>query len=665
MFGKKPPPFKLTRRLYFANAMTALAFLLLVAIIVATYKVVEQRSIGVIKNDMGRVVNNSAVVREITTLFGEIDVLNRAFYGDDEYLGLEGDRLLRHLDEIARLSENSPLQEPLQSLAVQLDRFLLRCTDVNASLRARNAIDREIAEQLDKLENLISRLLIDATLAGEDTAYITQLLTLVLGYNESFLIIGKLYAEFDRSAHDVATRASKLRVLEAIDDLSLRLQTITASTPEVSQLGSSIKSSVASYKVAVLKVFENIEQLNAERSAMSRTKASLLVALEDIDSQITADSELAAKSVDRVFLFSTSAVIVFSIAIVGAVFLLTLNLVRFKIVQPIQSILSGIESFSRGNLDHRIEPGRVEEWNSIGDALNQMAADLSASRAELQSANAELENRVKLRTSELAEIVDQLQREVEERERVSSKLETQNAELERFSYTVSHDLKSPLVTIQGFVGLLRQDIADLNMERVDGDLDKISDAAHTMQLLLDDLLELSRVGRIIGELSDCSLSDIAQQAAETLGGKIEECGIELEIDDMPSARVDSTRMREVYQNLLENAIKYMGEQQAPRIRVGAEVKDGMLHCFVSDNGIGIEDKFQEQIFGLFQRLSNDVSGTGIGLALVKRIIEVHGGKVWVESEGLGQGTTLCFTLPCPVPPAARQRKIRQSAMSQN
>jgi len=105
-------------------------------------------------------------------------------------------------------------------------------------------------------------------------------------------------------------------------------------------------------------------------------------------------------------------------------------------------------------------------------------------------------------------------------------------------------------------------------------------------------------------------------------------------------------MREVYQNLIENAIKYMGEQQAPRIRVGAEVKDDMLHCFVSDNGIGIEDKFQEQIFGLFQRLSNDNSGTGIGLALVKRIIEVHGGKAWVESEGLGKGTSLWFTLPC-------------------
>jgi len=645
VFGKKSPTLRLTSQLYFANAMVALAFLLLVAIIVATYIAVEKQSIGVIKSDMDRVVNNSAVVREITTLFGEIDVLNRAFYGNDEYLRVEGEELTRRIEEIARLSANTPLQEPLQSLADQLDRFLARCTAVNASLQARNAIDREINQQLNKLENLISRLLIDATLADEDSAYITQLLTLVLGYNESILVIGKLYAEFERSAHDVASRATKLRVLDAIDDLTLRLQTITASTPEVSQQGRNIKTSVTRYKDAVSKVFEEIAQLNAERSAMSRTRASLLAALEDIDSQIAADSQLVAESVDSIFLFSTTAVLVFSIAIVSGIFLLTLNLVRFRIIQPIKSILLGIDSFSRGNLDNRIEPGRVDEWNSIADALNNMAADLSASRAELQSANLELENRVNLRTSELAETVDQLKSEVEERERVSTKLETQNAELERFSYTVSHDLKSPLVTIQGFVGLLRQDIADLQMERVAGDLDKISNAADTMKLLLDDLLELSRVGQVVGELSDCRLSDIAHQAVESLTGKIEECGIELEIDDMPSAQVDTTRMREVYQNLIENAIKYMGEQQAPRIRVGAEVKDDMLHCFVSDNGIGIEDKFQEQIFGLFQRLSNDNSGTGIGLALVKRIIEVHGGKAWVESEGLGKGTSIWFALP--------------------
>ena len=114
---------------------------------------------------------------------------------------------------------------------------------------------------------------------------------------------------------------------------------------------------------------------------------------------------------------------------------------------------------------------------------------------------------------------------------------------------------------------------------------------------------------------------------------------------MPSVRVDETRLREVYQNLIENAVKYMGEQTVPRIQIGAEEKDDMVYCFVSDNGTGIEREYQDRIFELFQRLDNDTEGTGIGLALVKRIIEVHGGKVWVESEGSGKGTSLWFTLP--------------------
>ncbi len=374
MFSKNSSARRLTRQLYFANALTAMAFLSLVAIIVATYIVVEKRSVGVIKSDMGRVVNNSAIVREISTLFGEIEALNRTFYGNDELLKVEGEKLLGRIDEIAGLSQNSPLQEPLRSLAMQLESYLARCTGVNAALEARDAIDREIAQRLDQLENLISSLLIDATLAGEDTAYITQLLTLVLGYNESFLVIGKYYAEFDHDAHDSASAESRLRLLEAIDDLTLRLQTITASTPEVSQQGRSIESSVIGYKAAVLKVFAEIGQLRVEWSAMSRSKASLLAELEDIDRQIDVASKLTAESVDNIFFYSTIAVLVVSVVMVGAVFLLTQNLVRFKIIQPIQSILSGIESFSQGDLDNRIESSRIEEWNSIGDALNKMAA---------------------------------------------------------------------------------------------------------------------------------------------------------------------------------------------------------------------------------------------------------------------------------------------------
>jgi signal transduction histidine kinase len=142
----------------------------------------------------------------------------------------------------------------------------------------------------------------------------------------------------------------------------------------------------------------------------------------------------------------------------------------------------------------------------------------------------------------------------------------------------------------------------------------------------------------------CDLNEITKQAVELIGVKVDELGVEIVIEDMPKVYGDEKRLVEVYLNLIENAIKFMGEQKSPRIQIGAIEKDGMICCFVQDNGVGIAAEYYEQIF---ERLNADVEGTGVGLSLVKRIIEVHGGEVWAESKGLGLGSKLSFTLPKP------------------
>jgi len=312
---------------------------------------------------------------------------------------------------------------------------------------------------------------------------------------------------------------------------------------------------------------------------------------------------------------------------------------EYRVVHP-DGTVAWVRERSKSRLK---ENGRVK----LTLGVSQDITEKKNYEQSLQDARDLLEVTVAERTQQLADTVRQLQQEIRERETVSSELENKNAELERFAYTVSHDLKTPLVTIKGFLGLLDKDLAAQDTARVAMDIEKINVAADTMVRLLEELLELSRIGRVVGNSVTCRMTEIARHAMRMTEARIVERGIEIEIEDMPSVKGDKTRLVEVYQNLIENAIKFIGDQQSPRIHVGSKQQSGKTCFFVSDNGIGIAAEFHSLVFELFERLSLDVEGTGVGLTLVKRIVEVHGGEIWIESDGLGHGCSILFTLPGP------------------
>jgi signal transduction histidine kinase len=247
----------------------------------------------------------------------------------------------------------------------------------------------------------------------------------------------------------------------------------------------------------------------------------------------------------------------------------------------------------------------------------------------------------------MRDISSQKQAEAD-RNNLIAELKSKNAELEQFTYTVSHDLKAPIITIRGFLGLLEKDALSGNIELLKKDISRITDATEKMQRLLNELLELSRIGRVVNPPREVPFEQIMRDALASVHGRLATRNVQVDVmKDLPVVFVDQTRINQVVQNLLDNSAKFMGEQANPCIAIGTEGtdKDGKPILYVKDNGIGIAAKHLDSVFGLFQKLDPHADGTGIGLVLVKRIIEVHGGRIWIKSAGLGKGTTVYFTLP--------------------
>ncbi len=237
------------------------------------------------------------------------------------------------------------------------------------------------------------------------------------------------------------------------------------------------------------------------------------------------------------------------------------------------------------------------------------------------------------------------------RESLIGDLEAKNAELERFTHTVSHDLKAPLITIRGFAQYLLRDLEEGRLEQVGSDASRIFEAAGQMQHLLDHLVALSRAGLGAAPPEPVPLDVVAVEALRLVEGRRAHTGVRVELaSGLPVVFGDQARLVQVLQNLLENAVKFTAGVEEPlvTVRPGPLKEDeGEATIIVADNGKGIDPAHHNRVFGLFEKLDPACEGTGVGLAVVRRIVETHGGKARVESQGAGQGTEVWVTLPTP------------------
>jgi signal transduction histidine kinase len=292
-----------------------------------------------------------------------------------------------------------------------------------------------------------------------------------------------------------------------------------------------------------------------------------------------------------------------------------------RLMQGINDLGSGIDMVKGGELHRRVRVVAADELGQLALSFNDMIERLDAAETALKEQSAALSRR-------------------------SAELETANADLEGFSYSVSHDLRAPLRAIDGFAAILREDYAaqlDAEGQRL---FQVVSDNAQKMGQLIDDILAFSRAGRRELQVTRLDMAALLGEVWQGLQAQRQGRDIDLRLGDLPPACGDPAAIRQVWQNLLGNAVKFTRGQAPALIEVGGRSEGAESLFYVKDNGAGFNPAYAAKLFGLFQRLHgmDEFEGTGVGLAIVKRYVIKHGGRVWAEGQ-VGAGATFWFSLP--------------------
>jgi signal transduction histidine kinase len=347
---------------------------------------------------------------------------------------------------------------------------------------------------------------------------------------------------------------------------------------------------------------------------------------------------------NNIRLLRTNLIIIFTVILI--LIGMTEFFMHLFLKKPLTLVMKAIDKIADGSYAYSIRNIKRKEIELILARFDYMASRVKNREDDLKSLNKQLKKEISAHKKAKEEIIDlneTLESRVIERTRA---LENANKELESFSYSVSHDLRAPLRAVSGFSNVLLEKHSDALTGEGQHYVNRIVKGSHRMSELIDDMLNLSRIGRKSLEKQFVEINLLIEKIFEGLSKEIKNRKIEFNLNKCPKVLCDKKLMRNVFTNLLSNAIKFTRTQEVATIRTGLFEEDtNKFTFFIKDNGIGFDMKYAEKLFTPFQRLHSeaDFEGTGIGLVIVKRIINKHGGEVWVDSKK-NKGTTFYFTL---------------------
>ena len=379
-------------------------------------------------------------------------------------------------------------------------------------------------------------------------------------------------------------------------------------------------------------------------SPVEKTGEELLFSFEETPKteligvvKVTASLSYFKNRIDSIILVIIIAII--SILLLSAVGIIILG--NKYIGVPINNLITATQKIASGDMSYRVNITSRDEIGVLANFFNMMAESMEGSieRIKHLAAEAAIAEMEKKRAEELQKTNDTIQK-------ISKELERSNKELEEFAYIASHDLQEPLRMIISFLQLLQRHYHEKLDDNANKFIGYAVDGADRMRGLIQDLLMYARVGSQGKPFKDTDCAKLLESATSNLEVAISESGAKISHDALPTLSCDGTQLIELFQNLMTNAIKFRNKGVTPEIHIRAEMKENEWVFSVADNGIGIEDQYKDRIFMIFQRLHSreEYPGTGIGLAYCKKIVERHGGRIWLESK-YGSGTTFYFAIP--------------------